>query len=199
MKSFFIASIVSGHGEVQAVPVLLQRILEYSGCDGWLEFNPPIRVKEHSFFNDEEYRVKYLTMAVLKARARNNPLVLVLLDSEDDCPAVLGSLLFDHCKSLFPDANIQVCLAYREFETWFIAAAESLRGICGLADDLTPPSDPEAIRGAKEWLSARMQDKYNEPNDQPGMTAKFSIEQACSIPSFRRLLEKISIFFTSKA
>ena len=43
-----------------------------------------------------------------------------------------------------------VFLAKKEFEAWFLAAAESLRGQQGLPLDLTSPHYPENIRGAKE-------------------------------------------------
>ena len=67
-----------------------------------------------------------------------------------------------------------------EFESWFLAGAESLRGRHGLANDLVPPQDPESIRGAKEWLSDRMESsrKYTEVLDQPALAALVDLEMA---------------------
>ena len=59
MSDFFIAPIVEGHGEVQAVPLLLRRILEDSAPGACLRVNPPPRVKAGSFMNDKEYFAKY--------------------------------------------------------------------------------------------------------------------------------------------
>jgi hypothetical protein len=83
-----------------------------------------------------------------------------------------------------------VILAHREYETLFLAAALSLRSIGGLPPDLEAPPDPEAIRGAKEWLTARMPGGYDPPNHQPLFTAHFSLAQAAAEPSFARLQAK---------
>ena len=82
--------------------------------------------------------------------------------------------------SLCSDRPIGVVLAKTEFEAWFIAAAESLRGKRRLRDDLSPPSDPEAIRNAKGWLGQRMvgKSKYSEVLDQPALTELFDLTAA---------------------
>ena len=70
-------------------------------------------------------------------------------------------------------------LAKREFEAWFLAAAESLAGYHDLSDSLVPPVDPEAIRGAKEWLGAKMAGKaYKETSDQATFAANFDMKAA---------------------
>ncbi len=45
---------------------------------------------------------------------------------------------------------------------------------------LTTPPNPEEVRGAKEWLSDRMEGtrRYKETLDQPGLTAVFDIASA---------------------
>ena len=85
-------------------------------------------------------------------------------------------------------------LAKHEFEAWFLAAAESLRGQRGLVDDIHAPNDPEAIRGAKEWLSQRMEDHrtYRETQDQPALAARFDIEQARQADSFDKCYRDIA-------
>ncbi len=89
---------------------------------------------------------------------------------------------------------LAVVLARSEFESWFIAAAESLRGRCGLPDDLEAPRDPEAIRGAKEWLGRHMRRRYVETLDQPALTALFDLDAARRADSFdkcRREIERL--------
>jgi hypothetical protein len=95
------------------------------------------------------------------------------------------------------DVPITVALAYREYETWFLAAAKSLRGVGGLPPDLEPPAVPESLRDAKGWLAARMPHGYNEPNDQPGFTSAFSFDEAAAIPSFARLWGKLHKLFAA--
>jgi len=91
-----------------------------------------------------------------RRKTKPNGSVLILLDCEDFCPAQLGPQLLHRATQVRADVPILVALAFREYETWFLAAAESLRGHAGIPNDLTTPHNPEAIRGAKEWLSARL-------------------------------------------
>lgn len=197
MTSYFIAPIVEGHGEVQAIPILLQRLLLESRPDGLLRVNPALRVKTGSFLRDRDYFARYLELAARKARAQPRGSVLVLLDCEDDCPAEAGPRLACQAVSLHPAIPITVALAHREYETWFLAAARSLRGVRGLPADLDAPEDPEVIRDAKGWLNARMPATYNEPNDQPIFTREFSFGEASSVPSFARLRSKLRSLFSA--
>ena len=56
----FIAPIVEGHGEVEALPTLLHKIATHIGKQGLLKINPPLRVKSQSFLNDQNYFNKYV-------------------------------------------------------------------------------------------------------------------------------------------
>ncbi len=91
------------------------------------------------------------------------------------------------------DLPIVVILARREFEAWFLAAAESLRDKGRLPDDLESPADPESIRGAKEWLSDRMPigRSYAETTDQPALTADFDMRAARRADSFDKCYREI--------
>jgi hypothetical protein len=195
MSSFFVAPIVEGHGEVEAIPILLQRLLFELRSDASIRVNPALRVKAGSFLRDRDYFAKYLELAARKAKAQNGGSVLILLDCEDACPAELGSELADRAAAIRPDVPIVTALAYREYETWFLAAARSLRGVGGLPVNLDPPSLPEGIRDAKGWLSAMMPATYNEPNDQPAFTRQFSFDEAAAVPSFARLRRKFHNLF----
>jgi hypothetical protein len=85
-----------------------------------------------------------------------------------------------------------VALAHREFESWFIAAIHSLRGVRGLQPDLQAPADPERIRDAKGWLSARMDVAYDPVTHQIEFARKIDLSRACASPSFDRLYRYIS-------
>ena len=52
------------------------------------------------------------------------------------------------------------------FETWFAAAAESLRGKNNLPDDLPKPKDPEQEGLGKGWIKKHLPKKYKETIDQ---------------------------------
>ena len=88
----FIASIVEGHGEVQALPVLLRRLASVVDPETDLHLNPAIRVKVASFLDEKDggYFEKYIELAARKAKAWPKSCVLILLDCEDFCPAELG-------------------------------------------------------------------------------------------------------------
>jgi hypothetical protein len=197
MSSFFIAPIVEGHGEIEAVPILLQRLLLELRTDASLRVNPALRVKAGSFLRDHDYFAKYLELAARKATAQDGGAILILLDCEDHCPAKLGPELASRAAAIRPDVPIVTALAYREYETWFLAAARSLRGIGGLPADLEPPAIPEGIRDAKGWLSAKMPAAYNEPNDQPTFTRHFSFDEAAAVPSFARLRRRLRPLFAA--
>ena len=196
MTSFFIAPIVEGKGEVEALPKLLHRLFRESRSDGYLAVNPAIRVKAASFMNQEDYFERHVELAARKAKAYPRGTVLVLLDCEDDCPAIVGPALLQRAQKVRSDVSFMVALAFREYETWFLAAARSLRSIGGLPGDLQPPKNPEGIRGAKEWLGARMAGGYDSIEHQPLFTEHFSFKQAAAVGSFARLRNKLHSFLT---
>ena len=81
-------------------------------------------------------------------------------------------------------------LAHREFEAWFLASASSLKGRSGLSDSIEDHATPEDIQDCKGWLrnwkAAAL--KYEEPVDQPSLTAAFNVAVARRrAPSFDKL------------
>jgi hypothetical protein len=84
-------------------------------------------------------------------------------------------------------------VANREYEAWFIAAANSLAGKSGLPDDLPAHEAPETLRDAKGWFTSRMGPgkRYVETRHQPAFTATFSIAEARSARSFRKLEREV--------
>jgi hypothetical protein len=193
-----IVSIVEGRGEIEAVPILLRRLLLLAPPGQPWDVQPAIRIPRGRLL-----KVGELERAVDLAgrRVGGKGLVLVVLDSDDDCPAELGPRLSQRAAS-GRFANVLVVLAKREFEAWLVAAAESIAGKRGLPEDLSAPQDPEAIRGAKEWLSDRMgaSGRYSPTLDQPALTAEFSIEAArARSPSFERCCRRIETFLRGRS
>jgi hypothetical protein len=187
----YIAPIVEGHGEVEALPPLLHRIVKAAGYQGQLIVNPPIRIKVGSFVNDSDYRSKRLQLAGAKA-AEHNGIVLLLLDCEDHCPAQLGPTLLDAAHAARGDVRFLVVLSYREYETWFLAAARSLRGHGGLPTNLESPGSPEAVRGAKEWLGRHMPGGYDPITHQAVFSRAMDLEQAKTNVSFNRFFIRLA-------
>ena len=190
---FTIGYIVEGHGEVEAVPILIRRLALQIDPTLYVNIPPPIRISKSKLVKEGELEkaVELIARKVAPAGA-----ILVLLDSDEDCPATLGPTLLARAKLARSDLPVTVVLAKHEYEAWFLAAAPSLRGQRGLRDDLERPNDPEAIRGAKEWLSDRMPDNqsYVETLDQPAFTKSFDLDQARQSDSFdkcRREVERL--------
>jgi hypothetical protein len=192
----YLAPIVEGQGEVSALPKLIHRIAREANPACVPLVNHPIRIKSGSFLNDHDYFHRHISLAAAKA-ASNQGMVLILLDSEDDCPAELGPALLGRAQTVRADVPYLVALAYREYETWFLASASSLRGHGGLPMDLVAPANPEAIRGAKEWLGNRMPDGYDPVSHQTTFTSAFDLQSARRVPSFERIWTKLSTYFQS--
>ncbi len=194
MTTRLIVPVVEGHGEEKALPAILHRMAVASGQPAGLRVNPPIRVKAGSFLRpDHADFARYVELAAAKA-AQGSGLVLILLDCEDACPAQLGPSLKRRAQAVRGDVVYLVVLAYREFETWFIAAARSLRGGDGLREDADPPADPETIRNAKGWLGQRMTFPYDPVIHQLTFGRRFDLEQARAVASFDRFYRRIGHF-----
>jgi hypothetical protein len=186
-----LACIVEGHGEVPAVPILIRRIAESLDPPLVVRVLPPLRVPRYKLVKAGEIE-RAVELAARKIGGAGG--ILILIDSEDDCPAELGPQLFKRARAARNNLPMGVVLAKHEFEAWFLAAAHSLRDCRGLPGNLAPPPDPEAVRGAKEWLSARMPAnlKYQETLDQPALTAKFSLVEARQADSFDKCYREIT-------
>lgn len=96
------------------------------------------------------------------------------------------------------DRSIRVVLANREYEAWFIAAAESIAGHRNLRLGLIAPEDPETIRDAKGWLAqfSHPNTAYRETLDQPAFTQIFDLHQARTCPSFNKLCRDMASLFS---
>lgn len=187
-----IVPIVEGHSEQQSVPLLLRRIQAQLGAYQ-VHIARPFRVKRSLIVREGE-----LERAVKQAlRSRENAgALLVLLDADDDCPVTLGQSLLARCRAC-TEVPAAVVLANREFEAWFLGAKDSLRAVRGIRQDVQTPPEPEAIRGAKERLSANMQGRrYLEVDDQPALAAEMAIDLAAQrCRSFAKLLRDVTRLF----
>lgn len=192
MTEVRIAAIVEGHGEFEAVPILIRRIAQKIDPGFVPKVLPPLRVPATRLLKEGEVE-RSIELAARKLQGRGGIVIIVDCDWENCCPAEQGPVLLKRAVVTRGDLPIAIVLAKREFEAWFLAAAESLRGQCGLPDDLEPPPDPEAIRGTKEWLTNRMPPgrSYAETTDQPVFTATFDMDTARRADSFDKCYREI--------
>jgi hypothetical protein len=185
-----IGCVVEGHGEVESVPALVRRVAHDWDPQLVVVVPHPVRITKSKLLKAGELE-RAAGLAALNAG--NNGGVLVILDSDDDCPAHLGPELLTRVRTAREDLPCAVVLAKREFESWFLASAESLRGYARLPADLEPPDHPEDIPGAKEWLRKRMQTgAYASTVDQPSLTHRFDLTLARRADSFDKCYREIT-------
>jgi hypothetical protein len=123
--------------------------------------------------------------------------LLLTSDSEDVCPRDLAPELATWVRDLRLPFPVAVVLFYREYETMFLAASQTLQGQSlrgrverpGLPAGAIFPGDPEAKRGAKEWLGQQLGRKYVESIDQEALTRTLDLTDSRlgELSSFRRL------------
>lgn len=185
-----IVTIVEGHGEVEAVPILLRRIARRLAPGTGLDLPRPIRIPRNRVVREGELE---RAVALAARRAEADGRILLLLDANGDCPARLAPRLLERAVAARFDRRIRVVLAKMEYEAWFLASVASLAGRGGLDEDATPPEDPEAVRGANAWLSNRMPSgrPYRETIHQASFSNAMDLDRARSAPSFDKLVRDV--------
>lgn len=184
-----IACIVEGEGEVQSVPVVIRRIGYELEIPLYVDVCQPIRVSKSSLVKVGGLE-KWVEVGARLAGPHGG--VVVLVDADGDCPKMLAGLLRDRAEAARRDLRIAVIVAVREFEAWFVAAAQSLSGKNGLVNSLSPPSHPEDLGDAKGWIKQHtFSHRYRETIDQPRLAGSFSLSQALACRSFRKFHKEI--------
>ena len=88
-----VVPIVEGHGDAVAVPVLLRRLVDAAKAWDAVRIGQPIRCKRGQLVDQAE-----LTKRVRLARLRKDcSAILILFDSDDDCPVELAARVREGC------------------------------------------------------------------------------------------------------
>jgi hypothetical protein len=178
--------IVEGQSEVVGLPVLLRRLVLHLGHPDVLVARP-FRVHRTRILQGGE--IERAVLQGLRTREQVSG-VVVVLDADDDEPLGLEAFVRAACVRVTP-LPVVATAATRELEAWFLGAKESLRGVRGIRANAANPSDPEAIRGAKERLTSNMEGsrRYNEVDDQSAFAAQVDLAVAIQrCPSLERRL-----------
>ena len=189
-----IVPIVEGDGEVKAVPHLLRRVLgEHCGRYD-IRIQRPINSRGvGGIRKDIKQFLKYVKK-YLECDA-----VLVLLDSDGDCPRSLAADLARSATEFNMDVPVAIVCAHHMYEAWFVASldspsGENIRCKLALSEDAEYEGDVESIRSPKGWIEVRMpRDKsYKETVDQAGLSYLIDIEHTrCRSRSFRRFCHAV--------
>jgi len=183
-----IQPIVEGEGDEKAFPELLRRLRDES-CVFDLIFKRPIRRHRWELVSEAQLR-KVVRLALLQECEG----ILILFDSDKECPRELAGKVQTWARSEARGTPCEVVIAHCEYEAWLLAALPSLRGRRGIRLDATAPPDPESIRGAKEKLKANMEAGSYFPDDQAALSALFDLAAAYrSCRSFRRMVRAFGL------
>lgn len=192
MSQLRVVPIVEGHGEYASARTLLQRV--WTEIVGGLHVDvlQPIRRPRTLLVGKPDELQRAVELAALKlslAASESPSLILILLDAEEDPVCELATELLVRARLARPDHLISCVLARREYESWFVAAAESLSDYLDLSADPEPPLDPERAGQGKGWVQSRFRGaKYSETIDQPRLTAAFDLRLCRGrSPSFDKL------------
>jgi hypothetical protein len=189
--------IVEGHGEDGAIRTLLERVwYELLGGD-YIEVIP-WRGKQG------QLRQKELSRPVMEAAANRlhgtvrtdlRRLLLILIDSEgQECPATAAPERVGWAREIRSDSATEIAcvMPHPMFETWFAAAAASLRGKNDLPADLPKPDDPEGAGCGKGWVKQHLPRKYKETVDQPRFVGHMSLTECRDASrAFRKLVKEL--------
>lgn len=191
MSPLKIAAIVEGHGEAEALPVLVRRIAGERAPDNSVVIDPVLRVSASALLREGELE---RTIELAARRAGPGAAIFILLDWEDGCPKTDAPPLTLRARKARPDREISLVLACREYESWFLIALESLRSSLGIDPEICAPPSVESIRGAKEWLSKSMRDPsgYSPVIHQAKCTAAMDLDVARSSDSFDKCYRELS-------
>jgi hypothetical protein len=176
------------------VPILLRRILTELFQCGKVDVLQPIRIPRSKLVKTAELlRAVALADLKLKQLAEDlRKLIVVVFDADADAACQLGPQLQSVINDARPDLDVAVTLAVAEYETWFIAAAESLMDYVDIeVNDV--PVDPEGSRLKKAWLQRHFRGRYTETIEQPALTAKMDLNAVRRrSPSFDKLCRELA-------
>lgn len=189
-----IVPIVEGPGEVEAVPVLLNKVLTDLSRNEILVAQPK---NAHGVGNltGQGGLERFLRYAFNEPDAAA---VLVIRDADTGCPVTMARDLADRARSLKPPIPVAIVVAKCEFEAWFLASLPTIAGrsVLGRPGIIagTTCDDPEAIGDVKGWIGRHMPGSrtYKETFDQSPMAAMIDTGIAqYNSRSFRRLWKAV--------
>jgi len=183
-----ILPIAEGYGEVEALLLLMQRIVYDKLRRSGVKISTAMNAHGKTNLTKPHGVEKYMALA----RNEGASAVLLLLDADDDTACVLACELQARVAVLNLPFPVAIVCADREYESWFLAGAASLAGRWGLPSDLCPPEAP--VRNPKRWLTDNMLDisPYKATTHQVRMTKELDLDVVeTGSRSFRRLLHAV--------
>ncbi len=186
-----IKPIVEGHGEMEALPILLRKI----AGERFNVWNPPIlrpgRYRSSRLVKQRNGKWEFgpdLLKAAGHARNEGASALLILLDADDLCVKQASGVLTPKLAEATGFEASSLIFAVREYEAWFLASAETM-----VENAATYARDPEERRDAKGELEQHLNLRfpYDERADQPAYTSRLDLDLCQNRSrSFRKLLKE---------
>lgn len=181
--------LVEGHGEVEAVGNLINRVSRAGGFD--TPWSPPIRWKNIHLARGLEKGVELIRSK------RDAGALLFLRDLDEGCPKEKGPELARLLTTLTPPCPTAIVLLHPEYEVLFLPCLSAMAGReidnrPGIQSGASWDAENwEARRGVKEWLSQQFPRgrSYKPTLDQLPMTRMIELEtlEKAGVPCFGTL------------
>ena len=186
-----IVPIVEGPGEVEAIPILLWKLLREQGRYD-IQIETPQNAHGCGNLTTPGGLERFVQNAWTK---RDCGAVLVLVDADEQCPIEMAANFSRRISAIGVRFPVVVVAAKCEYEAWFLASLETIAGVpldngYGLPAGLVYLEEAEERIGVKGWLTRQFpKDRiYKETLDQAAMTRLLDPERVRQRSrSFRRL------------
>ncbi len=183
-----IQPIVEGEGDVEAFPILLRRLVRSLGIVG-ISVGKPIRLKTDQLVKHDGF-CKALSLARIKGASA----IIVVFDLDSDCARQYVGDMSTWAGEIHTGLPFASVMARKEYEAWFLASIESLRGKRGIRSNAAISFDPESRRSAKDEIKKLLKRGrfYSESADQAALSALMNLAEAYSgASSFRKLVKEL--------
>ncbi len=179
--------VVEGDGEMEAVPMLLRRMLERMERWDWSVG------KARKIGGIGKLRKEFDNLLQRLATAPDCDAILILNDMDDGCPVTEALALAQRARTLMLPCPVALVLAHREYESWFLTSLPTIAGNYDLPANLVYQGEIEGRRDVKGWLSDQMPPGkiYKETIHQVRMTGLLDIDLALSSRSFQRFYHAV--------
>lgn len=182
-----ILPIVEGDSEVNAIPVLLRRIINRVKAFE-IQIDKPWLVKRDQVIHKEGVIENKIRAALIMRD--DVSAIIIILDADSDCPVEIAANLLQRCR-VTTQIPISVIMAKSKLECWFLGAKESLQGVRGIKADAETPEDPESLGIGRLKNNMEKGFTYHKVYDPPAFAAKMDIDMAIeSCPSFARFVRE---------
>ena len=188
-----IVAVVEGDGEVTAFSGLLRKILHEKNE----RYDIQVGGKNVGMVNAHGKSKLLTKLEDFLAHAQRKPDcagILVLLDADEDCPVTLANQLSRLCNPSIQSKPVTIVCANREYETWFLASLDTVKGSGYIRDTASLTGDAEDIRDPKKWLTDWMPpgQAYKPTTHQASLSSHIDLNLAhANSRSFRRLCHAV--------